>query len=372
MNGINQKTFNELVKAGLDEETIKQKIGDLNTPWKGDIANLKLKPSQEQKLDLYDKLQVSDLPFDWKLRLERLKELDKNQDQYLQNKEELQGWTDTFEKQTPQAVKERISELEEKLKQMEQEKGDKIKELETKLEEANNKYQQTAADKDKEIRELGTKLNNWMSIFSVKELDQAKQEYENLSKRPDLPITSQKFWDDYVYRWTKERSDKMEKDLQDSQGKAAQYWQEKQRLRRHIEKFLADQLLKEYVSARPVIRKDQAEKAIEDLLNRVYHNWTDYLEKNITTPQNLSFALNLADDEQKKIKARQVLDWVGEALNKQLDYQQLFEKWSGSKDYRKENDFDGGSLYFLASNLGKYLQIENFGTPKLLTEEETL
>ncbi|CAG8722245.1 10715_t:CDS:2, partial [Racocetra persica] len=132
-----------IVSPEQNEEAIKRLLIKTRNR---DIANLKLKPSQEQKLDLYDKLQ-----------------------------------------QTPQAVKERISELEEKLKQMEQEKGDKIKELETKLEEANNKYQQTAADKDKEIRD-------------VKELDQAKQEYENLSKRPDLPITSQKFWDDYVYR----------------------------------------------------------------------------------------------------------------------------------------------------------------------------
>jgi hypothetical protein len=56
---------------------------------------------------------------------------------------------------------------------------------------------------------------------------------------------------------------------------------------------------------------------------------------------------------------------VRQARNKQIDYQQLFQNWAGGKDYNKERDFDGGSLYFLSSNLEKYTSIKNFGTPKI-------
>ena len=64
--------------------------------------------------DAYDKLNVKKLPGDWELKLERLKEFEKHEADYLKKKEELKGWTDAFGEQKPEEVQQGITELEEK------------------------------------------------------------------------------------------------------------------------------------------------------------------------------------------------------------------------------------------------------------------
>jgi len=369
LSGINQKTFNDLLKAQplLTEDEIKQKIGDLTIPWKDDTSEPVKTATDEQKLILYDKLRVFNLPFDWELRFERLKVLDKNQDSIDTIKTELKTWTDTFPEKKPQDVKDHIKGLEDKLSLTEKDLKDQIKALQDKLNIANSSNQQAIGDKDKEIKDLKDELKGWKESFG-KDLGKAKDEYIDLLKRPDIPITNKQFWDDYSLRWTKEHSDKIEKDLKESQGQTDQFWKEKQALWRIIEKFLSDELKNKYIFAKPIITKEQAKSAIDNLLIDVEHKWSDYLEKNTVTPQNIMLGFVLTNDISKRPKALQVLDWIREVQNKQIDYQQLFTKWSGGDSYNKENDFDGGSLCLLANYLEKYLDIKNFGTPKVIEE----
>ena len=72
--------------------------------------------------------------------------------------------------------------------------------------------------------------------------------------------------------------------------------------------------------------------------------------------QNSTLGLILWEKD-KKIWIEQVLEWIKEA-RVTLDYEKLFERWSGGKNYNEENDFDGGLAL-----LNRLLEFKDFEPP---------
>jgi hypothetical protein len=66
-------------------------------------------------------LEVKDLPKDWKVKFERLKELEKKQVSYNQIKKDLVEWSDTFENKKPIEVQTQIKDLNTNLTNTQQE-----------------------------------------------------------------------------------------------------------------------------------------------------------------------------------------------------------------------------------------------------------
>ena len=125
---------------------------------------------------------------------------------------------------------------------------------------------------------------------------------------------------------------------------------------------------KRYVLAKlnkPALTIKQAREAIMDLLEETEQRWSDYLDgsqENITE-QNNSLGLSFYEEEKEK-RARQVLAWIKEARST-LDYEKLFERWSGSQEYNEENDYDG-SLYLL----GDLLKVKDYEIPLLEKKDD--
>ena len=118
--GINRQFFEEVIQNSNLSLEDKKKIGEFKD-FKNDTAGEVLKVDDKEKIIAYDKLNVKKLPGDWELKLERLKEFEKHEADYLKRKEELKSWTDIFEEKKPLEVQQEIKELEEKNKEIAEE-----------------------------------------------------------------------------------------------------------------------------------------------------------------------------------------------------------------------------------------------------------
>jgi|SRR6185312_4444808 len=118
--GINRQFFEEVIQNSNLSLEDKKKIGEFKD-FKNDTAGEVLKVDDKEKIIAYNKLNVKKLPGDWELKLERLKEFEKHEADYLKRKEELKAWTDIFEEKKPLEVQQEIKELEEKNKEIAEE-----------------------------------------------------------------------------------------------------------------------------------------------------------------------------------------------------------------------------------------------------------
>lgn len=373
----NPSLYGQLVKSHLPEETIKQKIGDLGE-WAEEGVEPILTPDAQQKIDAYDeweKLGVKDLPKDWKNQLVRLKHLEGVLTNYEEIKTELDGWKNTFTNQKPQELQEKITELEQNFTNKETELktwtdifGDQTAwEVEENRSELVEKYQETNRNLEEwqtifswqspqevqqKIIDLEKNLSEWTQFFGNRELKEVEEEWEFLKKRPALAITEKKFFDDYARREPLTISKKRSEELLTEKNKSIQYQGENKELWRVIGNFLNSEQRKAYALSKPVSTFDQAQQAIAELLEKTEQNWQDYLNNSDEYLADSKLDLTLWKEENKQ-KAKEILTWIGEA-KKTSDYQTLFEKWNGGKEYNKKYDFDGVSLYLL----GKYLEVK--------------
>ena len=118
--GVNRQFFEEVIQNSNLSLEDKKKIGEFKD-FKNDTAGEVLKVDDKEKIIAYNKLNVKKLPGDWELKLERLKEFEKHEADYLKRKEELKAWTDIFEEKKPLEVQQEIKELEEKNKEIAEE-----------------------------------------------------------------------------------------------------------------------------------------------------------------------------------------------------------------------------------------------------------
>ena len=363
----NKDFFKEAVQAILPEDKIKQKLGDLDQEWTDDRVEPVKTLDDQEKLLIYEKLQVAELPFDWKIQLERLNHLEKQQVDYNQIKEELTGWTDTFGIIKPQEVENGIKELTEKLIKTEAELktwkdifGDQTaEEVEGNRSDLVEKYQLAEnvleewdrafmGQSAQQVKQIEKELNEWKQTWGNRELTQVKEEWEILNKRPPLTITAKQFFDDYARRKPLAVGQKETQELIKAKEQLSEVEKENGQLWKTIREFLAHERTRRYVVVEPII-PGQTEKEIVKLLDKTEREWADYLQTGNT--ENYPLSVNLKDNEEKKEQAQQILTWIAEAKNSQ-DYQQLFEKWSGGKEYNDQYDFDG-SLYLLKKYLEK-------------------
>ncbi|CAI2161437.1 10352_t:CDS:2 [Funneliformis geosporum] len=66
----NKDFFQQTIKANVSEEIIKEKIGDLNDDWKDDRIEPVLQANDEQKIKLYDELELEEKQTDTEKELE--------------------------------------------------------------------------------------------------------------------------------------------------------------------------------------------------------------------------------------------------------------------------------------------------------------
>ncbi|MCE8163421.1 MAG: hypothetical protein I3273_05050 [Candidatus Moeniiplasma glomeromycotorum] len=350
--GINRKFFEQIIENSNLSEEDKKKIGEFKD-FKNDTVSEVLKVEDKDKIAIYDKLKVKELPEDWELRLEREKELERLLAENEPKIAELKVWKEVFAEQKPLEIQEKIKKTEEE--------NNKIKE-ELKEEKANHNLteqelktwketfsSQTASQISEKIKELEEKVKEWTQFFDYRELSEIKQEISELRKRPDLSISENDFYDDYAQRKSIEQNKLDGKELIQSREKIAELEKVNQKMYNSVARFLESRRINRYVLAKPVSNETEAKKEIVELLIKTEEEWSDYLEKGNTTMVSPELVLNCQEKE-KKQQAQQILAWIREARTT-LDYRILFERWSGGAKYNKENDLDGGSLYLLAKRL---------------------
>jgi hypothetical protein len=357
----NKELFKEIIKeANLPEEKVKEELPNLDKEWKEDTIEPIKTATDQEKIDAYNKLEVQDLPADWKAQLLRLKYLEGQLSDYNQIKEELKGWTDTFSEKKPTKVQEEIKNLEEE---------------KTKTDEELNSWKETFTNQDpqgvnkklvelgknndlveQEIKRISKELNEWKQTWNNKELEEVKEEWDILNKRPDIDISTQKFYDDYARRKSQDQSKLESEELVKEKKKVEEYKEKNNKLWQKIEKFLEARRINNYVTARPVKTIKQAREAIAELLEKTEKELEDYFKGENINDTNL--ALELEIYPKKEAKARQVLEWIKEARNT-LDYEKLLERWCEGNEYNKEYNFDG-----VLHLLKKYLEVKEFEAPE--------
>ena len=359
--GINRKFFESLVESSNLSPEDKKGLGEFKD-FKNDTVGEVLKKEDKPKIKAYEELKVKDLPTDWELKLARIKEIESHEADYLQKKEELKVWTDTFKEKTPSQIQEVINLLEEKNKEISEElitEKEKHALTEKELKEwEENFLNQSAFQLKEKVNELEAKVKEWTQFFDYRELEEIKQEITELRKRPELPISEQKFWDDYAQRKSLEQSDLDMKALEEERKKSAQLESENNYFRQCADRILENIRIRRYALSKPVITVEDSQLEITNLLERTRKRYEDYLKNNAEqsssewTHKELDFELSIYPNKKNKIK--QVLEWIKNAQETQ-DYKKLYELWNGekSKEYNIKNDFVDGSL----SLLKKYLEV---------------
>lgn len=402
---LDESQFVKIVKSYLSKEIIKEKLGDLDKGRKTEVIEPVLTKDDQDKLIAYEDLKVEELPNDWEKQLLRKEELEKDQADYIQKKEELKGWTDIFGNQTPQEIQEKISKLEERPdisqstwgdhkdrkpleeynqikeeldgwkdafkdqspSEVEEDKKsllEKYNSTDSELKEWQNCFPNQSSEQIKnEKEELTKKLNEWTQAWENKELSEVRKEWDNLKKRPDIPIKEKQWWDDYACRQPLAKTKLEREELIKEKDRNLQLEKENEDLWSTVERFLENGRIRKYILAKPVLNEKDAEMAIAEMLEEVERKWQEYLEsdenKNIATKE---LKLDLIYDKEKRERSYQILNWIKEA-RMTLDYQTLLERWSEGKHYNKKYDFDG-SLYLL----GKYLEVKNKAVPIIISE----
>jgi hypothetical protein len=205
------------------------------------------------------------------------------------------------------------------------------------------------------IKDLEKELNEWKQTWDNRELKEVKEEWDLLNQRPELPITEQKFFDDYARRKSQNQSKIESEKLAEQEKKIEEYKEKNSKLWEKIEKFLEARRINNYVTARPVKTIKQAREAIAELLEKTERELEDYFQGENMADTNLALELEIYPI--REAKARQVLAWIKEARNT-LDYEKLLERWCDGGEYNKEYNFDG-TLHLLK----KYLEVKEFEAP---------
>ena len=399
----NKEFFNEAITSRIPKEKVEEHIGSLDTKWKeGEGEKPILTEEDQKKLDDYKRLEVKELPEDWKKQLLRKEELERKVADYEENKKSLEGWTNTFKEEdekTPQQVADKIKNLTEKNKKVEEELntwkkifGDKHP---SKVEEEKNDHSKQSQDAENElkgwredfpeqnskkvkqkIQDLEKNLGEWTKNWNDWDLEKVKKEWALLNERPDIGITDKEFWDDYNRREPLNKSQGGQQELTKEKEKGEKYLKENKQLYFIVNEFLEHGRTKRYVLSKAVRTERDALDAIAELLETVEKEWTDYLawkpysveenvEKRIAT-KRLELGLSWIDkdrqqhditwNKEKKERAKQVLIWIDKARKggKREDYQELFKDWSGGDKYNREYDYDGSLLL-----LDRYLKVKN-------------
>ena len=353
----NKELFKEIVEeANLPEEEVQKEIPNLDKASKNDTIEPVKTATDQDKINDYDKLEVKDLPTDWKAQLLRLKHLEGQLSDYTQIKEELKGWTDTFGEKKPQGVAEEIKNLEEQKTQTEEELKAKIADLEKGLETSVQENQNILTNLGQKIKELEQELSEWKQTWNNQELKEVKEEWDLLNKRPDITISTQQFYDDYARRKSLQQNELDQQELEEQKRKVEEYKEKNNKLWEKIEKFLEARRINNYVTARPVKTIKQSREAIAELLEKTEKELENYFKGENINDTNL--ALELGIYPKKEAKARQVLKWIEEARNT-LDYEKLLERWCDGSEYNKEYNFDG-----VLHLLKKYLEVKDFEAPE--------
>lgn len=382
-DNTNKELFNEILDSHLSPDRINQELGNIkDTKWKEDEPKQILTNEDKKKIVAYDKLNVEKLPYDWEKQLQRKEWLETELTKYEQTKKDLAEWTTAFSPKTPTQVGEALKAKE---KEHAKDKGEldgwkeifkdqdaigvkdnintlnsKINSLESRLKEWTDTFpEQTASKVKQQIQELQTKLKEWVQTWDNKDLATIKAEWMILKKRPDIPISEKEFWDDYARREKLTDSDTRNKELKNLKEQVGEITKENKGLWKTVNDFLEAGRILKYIISKVIATAEDARQAIAELLIKVKAQWEfalDNIEKENTaeklTDKNWNRELILSfKDEKKRSRAKQVLIWVDEAM-KTFDYQQLFERWSGGKEYNKENDYDG-NLYLLEKYLEK-------------------
>jgi hypothetical protein len=374
-----KEVFNTILKEYLTPEEITEHLKNIEgTKWKEDEALRILTPEEQKKVDDYDRLKVKNLPEDWEKQLLRKDWLEKNQVDYEQVKKDLGEWTKAFSPKTPSQVLDLINAKEKDSSKAKDELDkwknifpdqdytgvkDKIDSLNAKVDSLGGKLkewerafpEQTADKVRKEVDDLKAKLKEWGKNFDDKDLTKAKDEWEALKKRPDIPITQKEFWDDYARREKTSVSEARNKELTGAKKNLKESNKERESLWLTIGKFLEAGRIKRYILSRPIKDVKDARNAIAELLEKTETQWELYLkssEKENLAVKNLDLILTFKDEKIRE-RAKQVLSWIKEARTT-FEYQKLFERWSGGPKYNVEYDYDG-SLYLL----WKYLEVKD-------------
>ena len=344
MNNPNKEMFRKIIEEIGLYEKIKQMFSDLDK--EGEEYNSEpIKTfADEKKIRAYDELEVNYLPQDWRIQLERLKNLEKYQLDFLQIEKKLEAWTDVFGKQKPQEVQNEI----------ETQRG-KFLNIEIELKNS-----------QQEIKNSKQELQKWINLFDNREFSEIKEEWENLNQRPDIPISTEEFYDDYAVRLDLEQSNRNNLALKKARAETELYWKQKQKLLSVIKKYLDDERTRKFIFEKPVVTREQAKQAIIELLELVKKIWNSYLEEKKIDYQNLVLDYNLKE-EKNKSHAFKILDFI-EKTKVNCNYKELFLFWNQGDVYNKKYDFDGSSLYLLVKHLQKYLGEENFGLPLLTVD----
>ncbi|CAG8472830.1 2989_t:CDS:2 [Ambispora gerdemannii] len=140
--------------------------------------------------------------------------------------------------------------------------------------------------------------------------EKVKEELPNLDKEPELPITEQKFFDDYARRKSQNQS-KLESEQLAEQEKKIEEYKEK--------------------NTRPVKTIKQSREAIAELLEKTERELEDYFKGENMTDTNLALELEIYPNKEAKARS----------------------------EYNKEYNFDG-TLHLLK----KYLEVKEFEAPE--------
>jgi len=244
-----ERTLSEIIKSHLTEEQIKQNLGDIQEETEETRVEEILTAKDKQKLQDYDRLKA-----DWKKQSARLEQLEINQVDYNQIKEELAEWIEIFGNQEPNEIEDKLKDLTEKLTTLQtkynqiaeelnnwesnfkdqepEEIRQRLSELEQELSITNQNYQnnreriqnltkelnewQEKSEWEKENHEQTQKeLDQWTQIWGNQDPQTLKKEWELLKQRPEIPITENQWYDDYLQRKTLEESKKIEKELEE-------------------------------------------------------------------------------------------------------------------------------------------------------------
>ncbi|CAG8542143.1 36825_t:CDS:10 [Gigaspora margarita] len=97
--------FSQILASNLPPKKIKEKLGDIYKKRDEDMALKALAQIEQQKIRAYDKLEVKDLPKDWKVQLKNNKvEIQELTSKINQKTEELKKWIKQFPNHTPEQI----------------------------------------------------------------------------------------------------------------------------------------------------------------------------------------------------------------------------------------------------------------------------
>ncbi|MCE8163846.1 MAG: hypothetical protein I3273_06270 [Candidatus Moeniiplasma glomeromycotorum] len=205
-NNPNQLFFDQTLKAHLTETRIKEKLGNISQNWKKEEINELIE--DEKKIADYDRLKIKDLPENWKEQLDKIPQLENNQEKhqsqdlkpqdYDQVKQELNEWKQIFIHQTPQEVAQQIKGLEQRpdISQttwedyQNRKSSSEFQEVTDKLKEWENTFtDQTPSEAGNErtvLNEREKELKQWEEHFPQQTPKEVKGKIEQLNQRPNI------------------------------------------------------------------------------------------------------------------------------------------------------------------------------------------